>query len=819
MTSTLKLALVLTVAASLFLAESNSAAAQQNAVELFEKKIRPLLADKCFTCHGQSAMGGLRLDSREGMLKGGASGIPAVVPGDPEKSRMILAVRRLDSKLQMPPGDKLTADQIADLETWIRAGASWGEATDARAPDKAAVDVQKFWSFQPVKHRSPPAVKNSGWVRTEVDRFILARLEEKKLKPVADIDKRALIRRATFDLTGLPPTPGEVEEFLKDKSDTAFAKVVDRLLASPQYGEKWGRHWLDVVRYADTSGCNSDFPIPSAYKYRNYVINSFNHDKPYDQFVREQIAGDLLPAQTEAERFEHVIATGYLAISRRFGSRNNEFHLTIDDTIDNIGKAFLGLSISCARCHDHKYDPIPTSDYYALYGIFSSTRYAFPGTEIYRHTNDFVPLASGDAAERLIKWQTELSGYDDKIERLNDQKGALERKAKREKEKQGAESAPARDDEKAASGRTLESIVAELARIKARVTELEEQEPRIEKAYAVSEGTPANARIFRKGDPRNKGDEVPRGFLQVLGGSRVPDDEKGSGRVELARWLTSSDNPLTARVMVNRIWQYHFGRGLVQTPNDFGTRGKAPTHPELLDYLARKFVESGWSVKAMHRLIMLSRAYQLSSQDDPRNAEADPGNDLQWRFNRRRLEAEEIRDSMLAISGSLDRSMGGPHPFPPEKDWRYTQHVQFIADYDSNRRTVYLMQQRIRKQRLFEVWDGADTNATTPQRPVSTTPVQALFMLNDPFVHKQADLFAVRIGMAFGDDMRRITLGYELAFGRPPSKEELRIGIDYLRRVADELKSTAVPVEQQPRAALGSYCRMLFSSSEFLFVD
>jgi len=819
MTSTLKLALVLTVAASLFLAESNSAAAQQNAVELFEKKIRPLLADKCFTCHGQSAMGGLRLDSREGMLKGGASGIPAVVPGDPEKSRMILAVRRLDSKLQMPPGDKLTTDQIADLETWIRAGASWGEATDARAPDKAAVDVQKFWSFQPVKHRSPPAVKNSGWVRTEVDRFILARLEEKKLKPVADIDKRALIRRATFDLTGLPPTPGEVEEFLKDKSDTAFAKVVDRLLASPQYGEKWGRHWLDVVRYADTSGCNSDFPIPSAYKYRNYVINSFNHDKPYDQFVREQIAGDLLPAQTEAERFEHVIATGYLAISRRFGSRNNEFHLTIDDTIDNIGKAFLGLSISCARCHDHKYDPIPTSDYYALYGIFSSTRYAFPGTEIYRHTNDFVPLASGDAAERLIKWQTELSGYDDKIERLNDQKGALERKAKREKEKQGAESAPARDDEKAASGRTLESIVAELARIKARVTELEEQEPRVEKAYAVSEGTPANARIFRKGDPRNKGDEVPRGFLQVLGGSRLPDDEKGSGRVELARWLTSRENPLTARVMVNRIWQYHFGRGLVQTPNDFGTRGKAPTHPELLDYLARKFVESGWSVKAMHRLIMLSRAYQLSSQDDPRNAEADPGNDLQWRFNRRRLEAEEIRDSMLAISGSLDRSMGGPHSFPPEKDWRYTQHVQFIADYDSNRRTVYLMQQRIRKQRLFEVWDGADTNATTPQRPVSTTPVQALFMLNDPFVHKQADLFAVRIGMAFGDDVRRITLGYELAFGRPPSKEELRIGIDYLRRVADELKSTAVPVEQQPRAALGSYCRMLFSSSEFLFVD
>jgi hypothetical protein len=826
-----RMALLLAVGLCAFVARPFSGNAQtepsREGIEFFEKKIRPVLAANCFMCHSSQSskpQSGLLLDSREGMLKGGASGIPAIVPGDPDKSRLILAIRYSDSKLQMPPTSQLAPEQIKDFETWVKMGAP-DPRVQAAATQRLPYDfaeAKKFWSFQPIKDVSPPQVKGIRWIKSPLDRFILARLEEKGLKPAAPADKRTLIRRATFDLAGMPPTPDEVDAFLRDTSANAFERVVNRLLASPHYGERWGRHWLDVVRYADTSGCNSDSPVPSAYKYRNYVIKSFNEDKPYDEFVREQVAGDLLPSKSEAEKYERIIATGYLALSRRFGSRNNEFHLTIDDTIDNLGKAVLGLSISCARCHDHKFDPIPTSDYYALYGIFDSTRYAFPGTEIYRHTKDFIPLAPPQQGERLMKWQTELADLDDKVENLGVEKAGLERKAKAAKDKENAEKEKAekdgaRDDKPAPAARTLEQVTAELKAVKARIVELENQPPNVEKAYAVSEGKVRNARIFKKGDPRNKGDEVARGFLQILGGQRAPEGEKESGRLQLAGWLTDPRNPLIARVMVNRIWQYHFGKGLVPTSNDFGARGNLPTHPELLDYLAARFVEKGWSVKAMHRMIMLSRAYQMSSVEDARNAAADVNNDL--RFNRRRLEAEEIRDAMLAISGSLDPAMPEAHPFPPEKEWRYTQHVQFFADYDSNHRSVYLMQQRLKKQRFFEVFDGADTNATTAQRPVSTTPIQALFMMNDPFVHKQADELAVRIGMAHPETWKRIDYAYRLVFGRPATKEEIATAQNYLNHVSDELKGTGIPPDRQPRSALASYLRVLLSTNEFLFVD
>jgi len=805
-------------------------------LEFFEQKIRPVLVDKCYLCHSAQAKklrGGLLLDSREGMLKGGTSGAPAVVPGEPEKSLLIKAIRYTDPKLQMPPTGQLSAEQIKDFETWIKLG-----APDPRKPDASASaagqpydfkEARKFWSFQPVKDPSLPSVKDSSWAKSPIDRFILAKLEAKGLKPVADADRRTLIRRATFDLTGLPPTPDEIDAFLRDKSDRAFEKVVDRLLASPQYGERWGRHWLDVVRYADTSGCNSDFPIPSAYKYRNYVIKSFNDDKPYDQFVREQVAGDLLPAKNDAEKHDHLIATGYLALARRFGSRNNEFNLTIDDTIDNLGKAVLGLSVSCARCHDHKFDPLPTRDYYALYGIFSSTRYAFPGTEIYRHTKDFVPLAPAGEAERLNKWQTELAQLDDRLENLNVERAAVVRKAKAAKEEaEKAAKTEAERENKGAQGekrvaappaRTLSEVDAELAKVKARITELENQLPNVEKAYAVSEGKAANAKIQRKGDPKNLGDEVPRGFPQILGGQRLPEAEKGSGRLELAEWLTDPKNPLTARVMANRIWQYHFGKGIVQTSNDFGARGKAPTHPELLDWLATRLIDGGWSIKAMHRLVMLSHAYQLASADHPPNAAVDVNNDLLWRFNRRRLDAEEIRDAILAVSGGLDRSMGGPHPFPPENQWRYTQHKAFVAVYDTDRRSVYLMQQRIKKHPFLEVFDGADTNATTAERAVSTTPIQALFLMNDPLVHQQADRFAVRVGLAYAEAPKRIDYAYRLMFGRPATKEEIRMGEAYLQQLRQDLKEINLPEEEQTRAALASYARVLFGSNEFLFVD
>ena len=857
-------------------------------LEFFEKRIRPALAENCYACHSEKSrkpQGGLLLDSIEAMLKGGVSGRPAIVPGDPEKSLLIRAIRHSDAKLQMPVGGKLPDQVIKDFEAWVKMGAPAPRGAPAIASNQPAYnfdEAKKFWSFQPVKDHKPPKVKNAGWVKSPIDRFILAKLEEKGLKPVADADKRALIRRATIDLTGLPPTPEEVEAFLMDTSPIAFEKVVDRLLGNQAYGEKWGRHWLDVVRYADTAGDNSDYPVIAAYRYRNYVIESFNKDKPYDQFIREQIAGDILAklessaAEIEKSRQERIIATGYLAISRRFGSRNKEMNLTIDDTIDNLGKAFLGLSVSCARCHDHKFDPIPQRDYYALYGVFNSIRYSFPGAEIYPRPAEMVALVGGKEGENFYNRQKELSEIDDAIERLKGERGVAARnkkmkeeaaakaeapppaskeaskeakppEAKRDNEtgaekKNGArkndESLPADYDRDLANNRNAQAskrmpdeVEAEWTRVHSRQSELHRRYISTPKAYAVIEGLPANSRIHRKGDPRSLGDEVPRGFLTILGGPQVPKDHRGSGREFLAGWLADAKNPLTARVMVNRIWAYHFGKGIVQTPNDFGARGATPTHPELLDWLTSRFIEGGWSIKKMHRMILLSHAYRLSSGESapralasgPRliaaNSAIDVNNDYLWRFNRRRLEAEEIRDSVLAVSGALDRTMGGEHPFPPEPTWRFSQHEQFFAVYDTNRRSVYLMQQRLKKHPFFEVFDGADTNATTDNRAQSVTPVQALFLMNSPFMHEQSDRFAVRVGMAYDTLRERIDYAFRLAYGRAARPEEVREAENYLRRTRLELQASGAPVDQLNRKALASYLRVVMSSNEFLYVD
>jgi hypothetical protein len=865
-------------------------------LEFFEKKIRPLLAESCYGCHsdrGKKPQGELRLDMMEWMLRGGTSGKPAVVPGDPEKSLLILAVRQTDTKLQMPPGEKLTPEQIKDLEQWIKMGAPAPKDKNIAIAITSYdwSEAKKFWSFQPVKDQQPPRVKNEAWVRSPIDRFILARLEEKGLKPFSDADKVTLIRRATFDLTGLPPTPEEIDEFLADRSSTAFERVVDRLLASPAYGEKWGRHWLDVVRYADTAGDNSDYPVPAAYRYRNYVIESFNKDKPYDQFIREQIAGDLLPSVTEKEKYEKIIATGYLAMSRRFGSRNENMNLTIDDTIDNLGKAFLGLSTSCARCHDHKFDPIPTKDYYALYGIFNSSRYAFPGAEIYKHPAEYVALASGEKAAKFYRQQQELNDLDDRHEFLVAEKGtaARNKKAKEQaakdaaqpvaatgKEEKKAEAAKSNNlanagqaNDKAASqtpeskpepvkttltgyplrpadfnrdadnwGRAGQSKRmpdendAELNRANARVQELHGQMAKVDKAYAVVEGLPKNARVHRKGDLKNLGDEAPRGFLTILGGQKLPEGYAGSGRDELARWIAGKQNPLTARVMANRIWQYHFGKGIVQTPNDFGTRGRPATHPELLDWLATRFIEGGWSIKKMHKLMMLSHLYQLASADATRgrgdgatgriaaaNEKIDVSNDYLWRFNRRRLEAEEIRDAILATAGTLDRTAGGEHPFPAETTWRFTQHEQFFAVYDTNRRSVYLMQQRLKKHPFFEVFDGADQSATTDVRGQSITPVQALFLMNNSLMHEQSDQLAVRVGMAFDTVPERVNYAFRLAYGRSATLAEIKEATAYLQQVRRELITAKTPAERLNRATLASYLRVVLGSNEFLYVD
>ncbi|MDX1984503.1 MAG: DUF1549 and DUF1553 domain-containing protein [Bryobacteraceae bacterium] len=754
--------------------------AQTPDVEFFEKKIRPVLAAKCYACHSASSkpvQAGLLLDSPSGTRK---------------VKSVLLGTLKHTGAVKMPPGAPLPAEVVADFETWINMGApDPREATAVVLPPPFDVEkARQHWSFRPVRKVEPPTSADLLWNKTEIDRFVKATLDAKGLRPVGVASKRALIRRATYDLTGLPPAPEDVEAYLKDVSPGAFERLVDRLLASRQYGERWGRHWMDVVRYADTAGCNSDFPVPDLYRYRNWVIQSFNEDKPYLDFLREQLAGDLLTPTNDEDRQAKLVATSYVALARRFASSKNEHHLTIDDTVDNIGKGMLGLTLSCARCHDHKYDAISQRDYFGIYGIFESTVYAFPGVETFPRPHDFIALG-GDAKQK------ELTAWESSVRKIHDQIREL----------------------RFGSGRNKPNAREEVERLRAQVLSLELKPPSMPKAYGVKEGEGHDAKMHYKGDPKKTGDAAPRGWLTVLGGQKLAPEEKGSGRRQLADWIAAPDNPLTARVMVNRIWQWHMGKGLVATPNDFGARGEAPSHPELLDWLAAQFAESGYSVKSMHKRIMLTRAYQLASAHDAANAGKDPKNIYLWRFDRRRLEAEEIRDSMLAVSGQLDPTPGGDHPFPPLHQWTYSQHRQFFAVYDHNKRSVYLMQQRLRKHPLLELFDPADPNASTGVRNSNVTALQALSLMNNDFIHKQADEFAVRVGMAHPDTPGRIQHAYQLALGRPATPAEVMEGSRFLTQAAVALKDSGLPAERQPRAALSSYLRTLLSSDEFFFVD
>ncbi len=783
-------------------------------VEFFEKRIRPILVANCYECHSvdrKKKEGGLSLDSREAVLKGGESG-PAIVRGDPEKSLLITAVRQTDKDLKMPPESKLSAAQVADLTEWIKLGApdprvATSSSAETVARPKAGMSLEegrRFWSFQAVQDHPVPVVKDTAWPRTAVDHFVLTRLEQQGVTPAPLADKRTLLRRVTFDLTGLPPTPDEMKAFLADDSSLAWERVVDRLLASPRYGERWGRHWLDVVRYADTCGNASDYPVPQAHKYRDWVIAAFNRDLPYDQFVREQIAGDLLGGTTDAERFERVTATGYLAIARRFGGdRMGEHHLTLEDTIDNLGRAFLGSSIACARCHDHKFDPFTQNDYYGLYGILSSTRYPFPGAEVGREQADFVPLLSAAEIEALQKPHRErVAALQAEVNQLQ----AAEAEAKKAAE--GLEKAA----QVAAATKALqEAQKKHQAAVK--------EAPPISNAYAVAEATIANAKIHLRGDPKRLGEEVPRHFPAIFGGQVLPTEVSTSGRLQLAEWISSPQNPLTARVMVNRIWQQHFGKGIVETPNDFGRQGTAPTHPELLDYLAKRFMESGWSVKSLHKLILLSHAWQLASSDVPASVQRDPQNGLYWRFTRRRLDAESLRDSLLFVSGELDETRGGAHPFPPANTWGWTQHNPFNAVYETKRRSIYLMQQRLKKNPYLAIFDGADPSSSTAVRLPSTTPLQALFMMNDPFAHSSANKLATRVIASGTDDPARLALLYQITLTRAPNADEQRECGEFLRSYRETLTARGTPAPQVELDSWSALARVMLSGNEFVFVD
>ncbi len=781
------------------LAAGSDATPTSEEIQFFEAKVRPLLVAHCHECHGPKKQSqGLRLDTAAGLRAGGDTGL-VVVPGKPDESRLVKAVRHED--LKMPPKSKLKPEEIAVLIEWVKRGAPFPEA----AAVQAVPDPKSHWAFQPLHAAPVPAVSDSARPRTDVDRFILAALEGRGLKPVEPADPLALLRRVTFDLTGLPPTPEEIEAFRRAavaKPQAAYEELIDRLLASPHYGERWGRHWLDVIRYADTAGDNSDYPIPQIFRYRDWVIRAFNQDKPYDQFLREQLAGDLLPAENWQDRCDKLIATGYLANARRFGSYEDaryQWYLTFEDTIDNLGRTVLGLTVNCARCHDHKFDAIKQEDYYGLYGFFQSTRYPWPGTELSKVPYDLVPLIPPEEAEAALQERKQKQAeLDARVKQGEAEKAAADKAAKE---------TPTPDVKERADAAAKAVQAARKERDQFAKTPLP-----FETAYAVAEGARwvGNARMHTRGDPEKLGKEVPRKFLGALGGQTVPPEARGSGRLELARWLTDPANPLTARVMVNRIWHYHFGKGIVQTPSDFGRQGKPPTHPELLDYLARRFIESGWSVKAMHRLILLSRTYQLSSRDEEANLQKDPANEFLWRFGRRRLDAESIRDALLAVGGGLDRTPSGPHPFPDQTTWDFTQHKPFKAVYDSDRRGVYLMTQRIQRHPFLALFDGADTNASTAARVTSTTPLQALYLLNDPFVHEQARRLAARLGTECADDARRIDQAYLLAYGRPATPDERELGRQYLERVGAKAGAAA---------AWESYARALLLANEFVYVQ
>jgi hypothetical protein len=571
---------------------------------------------------------------------------------------------------------------------------------------------------------------------------------------------------------------------------------------------------MDWVRYADTAGDNSDFPIPEAYLYRAYLIDSFNADLPYDQYLTEQLAGDLLPASTQEEKNRLTIATGYLAMARRFGSLVERYpwHLTIEDTIDNVGRTMMGLTLSCARCHDHKFDPISTRDYYGIYGIFASTRYAFPGIELFQTQNDFVPLVPESQASAVLEpYQKKTVELTDKLERL------LEECRQRAIENAARES-QATIDEQRSMRDALDSLMLRARGAGEALADHLKTIPAMPVAYAVRDGVPQDARVQIKGEPERPGAIVPRKFPDVLGGHKLPAEvaDSGSGRLELARWIAHKQNPLTARVIVNRVWQRHFGTGIVPSASDFGVRGELPTHPDLLDWLATEFIRSGWSVKHLQRLIMNSRTYQLGSMELAENLVSDPSNRHYWRFNRQRLDAESIRDSLMTIAGTLDRSpQTEPYPIPPHKEWNYTQHHPFKDDYASSKRSVYMMTKRLTAKPYFQTFDGPDPNVCTTDRDQSVTPLQALYFVNDEFLHEQASLLARRL-LADGQcDSQRAASAFFAILARLPTEEESGLMAAHLEGVRKQLAAD----EHLEELAWASLVRSLLRLNEFLYID
>ena len=749
----------------------------------FEKKVRPILVNHCYNCHSDAfkEAGGLRVDIGIAIFAGGNDG-PVIIPGHPEQSLLIKKVKSTDPKKRMPQESKepLSNEEIATLETWIAKGAAWPDETEKLPPTSAgrlaAYEKLKahHWAWQPLTDPPVPTVTDDSWSATEIDRFVLAKLQEKKLAPVKDADPVTLIRRLNYDLTGLPPSPAEVKNFQKDHSERAYRELVNRLLASPQFGERWGRHWLDVARYAESSGPSRNMPYPNAWRYRDYVIDAVNRDLPFNRFIQEQIAGDLLPAATPAERDRLLIATGFLAlgpkdVNQRFKAR---FKMdNVDDQIDTVTRSTMALTVSCARCHDHKFDPILTKDYYALASIFTST-------------DDAAGLGSRMGGSSLQYYEPKLLAYlstasqapqipKERIEKL---------KAETEEAKKAVDAIPVNpggpplSSEEKKKQAELRRHYLNLKEDLQLITDLGELGYGI---HSAREGTITDTTVRIRGVEERHGPVVPRGVLSLISlphTPQIPADH--SGRLELAQWITDPDNPLTARVYVNRIWQHLFGVGIVSTVDNFGSTGDQPSNAILLDYLSRKFVRDGWSTKNLVREIVLSRSYRLGSDVPAGYRDIDPADRFNWRHAPRRLETEEIRDSILASSGQLDLNhpKGSPsmalRMIEIRDDGPVVQSILAAADR-SRYRSVYLPSLRGEVPRELAAFDPVAQTLVTGTREETTVPSQALFMLNSTFVGNQSlHLAESLLQEKQRNENERIRSAYERVLGRDPSPTE-----------------------------------------------
>ena len=838
----------------------NGQSYEPDSVEFFEAKIRPVLVRECYGCHSNQtgqAKGGLKLDTRQGVMLGGDSGT-SLVPGDLDESPLWSAINYED--YAMPPNKQLPADVIEDFRLWIEAG-----APDPRIPDATDVAIsstvtdkdieqgKQFWSFKPPRPVEIPDPGDIDWTRGNIDAFVLNSLEQNDMQPADDADAHTVLRRLCFDLIGLPPTPEQIDDFVTDwesDPDAAVATTVDRLLNDKGFGERWGRHWLDVARYAESTGKELNATYPYAWRYRDYVIDSFNEDKPYDRFVQEQIAGDLLPVRSDDQWTENLVATGFLAMGPKSLNETNprQFRADlIDEQIDVSTRVVLGISVACARCHDHKFDPIPQSDYYALAGVFGNTEtyYGTLDTRQNRRPSDLI----------LMPTEDEVSAVD---ALSNDERAALQKriddlkKERRELTQQRSNVRKSNNDSRRDLARQLRRLSSQMSTVQMVLDSFEQDgTPKSFCMGVQPTERSSDANLLVRGEVDQPAAKVARGYVQVIGGSKPKIDADSGGRLELARWMTDEKNPLAARVMVNRIWQHLIGQGLVKTTENFGATGLPPTHPELLDYLALQFVKNDWSIKEVVREIATSRAYRMSSKYNSDYYQRDPDNKFVWRASPRRLEAEAIRDAMLSLSGRIDlqrphasdvaragttiarngairsardtarrlmqrnddEGMGGRRRGNRRNrnaDRASTPSTDPVAMY----RSVYLPVVRDNYPRSLSVFDFAESSMVVGNRETSNTPDQGLYLLNNATVIEFSKQFAARLMKAAPDTESQIKLAFLHAFGRPATDSELRAANDFLDEIETSEKGRKRRLEK-----MTYLCQSIMAAAEFRIVN